>query len=309
MISLNSPGRKRLRSPLHAWSKPKTRYVADGFSRASERRPACLQSRELSRIDRERLLLNGFVQEVMKGWLISSSPDSRDGDSTPWYASFWEFCARYCSRRFGNEWCLSPEESFLLHAEKAVIPPVVIVQSPKGTNHDLSLLFGTSLYDLKQARMPPPAELTLRNGLRLFTPEAALIRVSESFITNNPIETRVVVAGLRDTTELLHLLLAGGHSVIAGRLAGTLRRTGRPDAAREIIATMKATGYDVREIDPFAGQQALGPAPASTAPIVGRMQAMWHSMREKVLEAFPPPPGLPITDRASAGGQLGSKKS
>ena len=39
---------------------------------------------------------NGFLQEVIKGWLISSNPGAREGDSTPWYASFWEFCARYC---------------------------------------------------------------------------------------------------------------------------------------------------------------------------------------------------------------------
>src|SRR2546425_12017600 len=65
------------------------------------------QSNELSRIHRERLLQNGFLQEVIKGWLISSAPGARDGDSTPWYASFWEFCARYCSERFGDEWHLS----------------------------------------------------------------------------------------------------------------------------------------------------------------------------------------------------------
>ncbi len=251
------------------------------------------QSRGLSGIHRRRLLQNGFIQEVMKGWLISSSPDTRDGDSTPWYASFWEFCARYCSQRFGTKWYLSPEQSLLLHAEKTVVPTAVIIQSPKGTNHKLSLLFGASLYDLKQSQMPPAAELTRRNGLRLFTPEAALVRVSASFIASNPIESRVVAASLGDATDLLRLLLAGGHSVVAGRLAGTFRRIGRPDAAGEIIAAMKAAGYDIREVDPFAGQQSLGQAPSGTAPIVGRMQTMWQSMRAKVLEVFPSPPGLP----------------
>ena len=65
------------------------------------------RSDDLSRIHRERLVANGFLQEVMKGWLISSSPSVRTGDSTPWYASFWEFCARYCNDRFGEEWHLS----------------------------------------------------------------------------------------------------------------------------------------------------------------------------------------------------------
>src|SRR5579863_9042246 len=108
------------------------------------------QSKSLGRLHRERLLRNGFVQVVMKGWLISSSPSARDGESTPWYASFWEFCARYGNQRFGDEWHLSPEQSLLLHAEQTVIPSQVIIYSPKGTNHNIGLPFGTSLYDLKQ---------------------------------------------------------------------------------------------------------------------------------------------------------------
>src|SRR5664279_1692508 len=120
------------------------------------------QSKELMRVHRERLLANGFLQEVMKGWLISSSPGARDGDSTPWYASFWEFCARYCAERFGEDWHLSPEQSLLLHAENTVIPAQVIVHTPKGTNNKVSLLFSTSLYDLKQPQLPPVADLTVR---------------------------------------------------------------------------------------------------------------------------------------------------
>src|SRR5580704_9824382 len=78
------------------------------------------QSRELTRVHRERLIKTGFIQEVMKGWLISSNPAAGDGDSTPWYASFWEFCARYCNQRFAKDWCLSPGQSLLLHAQKPV---------------------------------------------------------------------------------------------------------------------------------------------------------------------------------------------
>ena len=68
------------------------------------------RSDDFSRVHRERLVENGFLQDVMKGWLISSSPGARQGDSSPWYASFWEFCARYCRERFGDEWYLSPEQ-------------------------------------------------------------------------------------------------------------------------------------------------------------------------------------------------------
>lgn len=251
-----------------------------------------IQSSELSRVHRERLLENGFLQEVMKGWLISSRPGARAGDSTPWYASFWEFCARYCDQRFGDEWHLSPEQSLLLLAENTVIPKQVVVYSPKGTNHKLDLLFGTSLYDLK-SDMPDTAGLTERNGLRLFSPAAALVKMPESFFGRQPIETQVVLAGLRDASDLLRFLLAGGNSAKAGVLAGALRRIGRPELADEILKVMSAAGYDVRESDPFESTQTFSALPPAVTPIVGRMRAMWKSMRNVVAENFPAAPGLP----------------
>jgi fido (protein-threonine AMPylation protein) len=251
------------------------------------------RSSELSRTHRERLLANGFLQEVMKGWLISSSPGARAGDSTPWHASFWEFCAAYCNDRFGDEWHLSPEQSLFLHAENTVIPAQVVVYSPKGTNNALNLLFGTSLYDLKQAEVPPAADVSVRNALRLFSPAAALVKAPEAFFSRNPIETQVVLASMRDGSDVLRLLLHGGRSAKAGQIAGAYRRTGRGEIADEIVSTMKAAGYDVREADPFAPEQIFGALPVAITPIVGRMRAMWESMRGAVIETFPKAPGLP----------------
>ena len=100
----------------------------------------------------------------MKGWLISSSPDVDPSDTTPWFASFWEFCASYCTARFGETWYLSPEQSLLLHAENTIIPAQAIIYTPRGTNNAVQLLFNTSLYDLKQTNMPPDADLITRTG-------------------------------------------------------------------------------------------------------------------------------------------------
>jgi hypothetical protein len=251
------------------------------------------QSRELSRTHRERLLRNGFLREVMKGWLMSSGPRERAGDSTPWFASFWEFCASYCQDRFDDAWHLSPEQSLLLHAQNTVIPRQVVVYSPTGANHTMDLLFHTSLYDLKQRDMPPAADVSVKDGLRLFSPPAALVKAPEAFFTRNPIETQVVLAGIRDASDVLYHLLNGGRSAKAGQLAGAFRRIGRPRIADEIVKTMKSAGYDVRESDPFTAQQSVGVLPAATAPIVGRMQAMWESMRGAIVETFPRAPGLP----------------
>src|SRR5260370_26040932 len=80
------------------------------------------RSDDLSRVHRERLVENGFLQEVMKGWLISSSPDSQAGESTPCHASFWEFCAHYRDERFGEQWHPAPSQSLYFPDESTVIP-------------------------------------------------------------------------------------------------------------------------------------------------------------------------------------------
>ena len=256
------------------------------------------RSDDLSRVHRERLLENGFLQEVMKGWLISSSPDAQAGESTPWHASFWEFCARYCDERFGDQWHFSPEQSFFLHGERTVIPDQLVVHSPKATNNDVNLLFGTTLYDLKVAEMPPAGALMMRDGLRLFTPAAALVRVPESFFQMYPLEAQVVMASLADASDLLRLLLNGGHSAKAGYLAKAFRQTGRTELADEILRAMKGAGYDVRESSPFEAGQIFRKSSRPTAPIMSRVEMLWESMRGKVIASFPKAPGLPADKEA-----------
>jgi hypothetical protein len=72
-------------------------------------RAAAIRARDLTRTHRERLLKNGFLQEVMKGWYIPSRPEDGKGESTAWYASFWRFAAAYLEHRFHKNWSLSPE--------------------------------------------------------------------------------------------------------------------------------------------------------------------------------------------------------
>ena len=141
--------------------------------------------------------------------------------------------------------------------------------------------------------MPPHADLTTWNGLRLFVPEAALIRVPEAFFARHPVDAQVVLSGVCDATDLLGRLLDGGHSVVAGRLAGALRRLGRATAADEILTVMKRLGYDIRENDPFAPAQTFSTSNRVHAPIVGRLQFMWKAFRQPVIAAFPHAPGLP----------------
>jgi fido (protein-threonine AMPylation protein) len=256
------------------------------------------KSDQLSRVHRERLLRAGFLQQVVRGWLIASSPDSAPGESTRWFASFWEFCARYSEERFAAEWHLSPEQSLLLQVENTVIPPQVIIYSPKGSNNSTSLLFRTSFYDLKETQPPASDDLIVRDGLRLFALEAALIKVPEAFYAAKPIEAQVALASVREPSGLLRRLLDGGNSVVAGRLVGAFRRVGRTDVADEIRAAMTGAGYAIREADPFVPGHEFGKLAPAVAPIVGRIHSIWDSMRGAALRVFPPAPGPPADRQA-----------
>jgi hypothetical protein len=258
------------------------------------------QSKEFGRVHRERLVKNGFLREVLKGWLITTSPGTDTGDTTPWYTSFWEFCAQYCEKRFGTDWNLSPEQSLLLHVENTVVPTQILVYAKKGANNLTNLPFGTSILDLKQkAKLRPvPRDLILKDGLRLFNPTAALVKVSEHFFRHSSIAAQVALNSVRDPSELLGRLLEGGHSGIASRLAGAFRRVRRDSVADQIVKTMRSAGYDVRELDPFAPQLRLAALAPGVPPVVGRIRALWDSTREVVLEVAPASPGLPKNKKA-----------
>lgn len=74
-----------------------------------------IRSADLSRTYRQRLVQNGFLEEVINGWYVPTRPDQPLGESTAWYASFWQFCAAYLNHLKGQDWCLSPEQSIALH--------------------------------------------------------------------------------------------------------------------------------------------------------------------------------------------------
>jgi fido (protein-threonine AMPylation protein) len=253
---------------------------------------AAIRAGDMSRTHRERLMANGFLQEVIKGWYIPSRPDEKKGESTAWYASFWRFAAVYLETRFGKTWSLSPEQSLSLHGGNWTVPRQLAVRSPKGKNNVTKLPHGTSLLDLKAALLPPAAREE-KDGLRLYALEAALIECSPQYFSSHATDARAAMAMIRDASGLLARLLEGGHSTIAGRLAGAFRNGGRERIADEIVKTMSAAGYTVRETDPFNDRPALALPAREASPYVNRIRLLWPKMREPVIARFPKAPGLP----------------
>jgi fido (protein-threonine AMPylation protein) len=251
-----------------------------------------IRSGDMTRTHRERLVRNGFLQPVMKGWYIPARPDETAGESTAWYASFWDFCAAYLTSRFGKKWSLSPEQSLLLHAGNHCVPEQLLVRASKSRNQITELLHGTSLLEVR-AILPAEKDTDVKDALRLFSLPAALVACSPNFYRQYATDARAVLAMIRDASEVLDRILEGGHSTIAGRLAGAFRNLGRDRIADNIIKTMQAAGYTVRENDPFEHETPVILTARDRSPYVNRMRLMWEAMRGPVIESFPPAPGLP----------------
>ncbi|WP_316979906.1 Fic family protein [Shumkonia mesophila] len=264
----------------------------DALRQLQNRGVVAIRAVDLSRVNRERLLNNGFIQEVMKGWYIPARPDETAGESTTWYASFWAFCAAYLRERFGTEWSLSPEQSLSLHAGNYAVPRQLLVRSPKARNRATALPHGTSVFDMRAA-LPSEKDVEEREGLRLFSLPAALIASASGFFASNSTDARAVLATVRDGSEVLNRLLEGGHSTIAGRLAGAFRNVGRDRIADDILKTMRSAGYAVREQDPFASRIDLVFPRREASPYAARIRLMWQQMRDTAIERFPAPVGQP----------------
>lgn len=249
---------------------------------------------ELARGDREILLRARYLKPVIRGWYIPSRPDEADGDTTAWYAGMREFIAGYAQERFGNRWHVNPEQSLLLHSGERSLPRQVQLWAAKGTNQTVDLPHGCSLFIYKAPDILPASPATDCGGLRLVDLPAALLASSPTFYVQNPLAAQIALVSLRDTSEVLRMLLSGTRSSIGGRIAGGLRAVGRTSLADEMLGALRGAGYAVTEVNPFEKPlPPLRPGGRPESPHVHRLRLMWAAMRDQVIAAFPPAPGKP----------------
>ena len=241
---------------------------------------------------RELLQKNGFLKEVSKGWYIAADPGEKPGETTAWFMSYWDFCAKYLNHKYNDIWCLSADQSLLLHTGNRSVPSQLLVRSPKGNNHPTPLPHGTSLFNFK-ADLPESKHILIENGLNIYNLQASIIYSTPTLYTRNAIDARTALSLIRDSSELLPILIENGHTTIAGRLAGAFRNMERDKIADDIIQTMRQVGYDVREEDPFQEKLAIKLSTRERSPYVNRIRLMWAGMRQQILEAFPTSPGIP----------------
>lgn len=244
-----------------------------------------IKSSDLSRSHLKRLIDKNFLKPIIKGWYVVTDPTALPGDSTSWYASYWHFIARYANERYGNEWCLSPEQSISIYSGATTIPNQVIIRSLKANNKTQDLLPPTSIFNL-QATIPETIVSDNRYKVNLYTLPEAIIMCSPVMYKNDSLSMRTAIAQINNSSELLSLLVDKGLTLRAGRLAGAFRNIGRESIANDILSTMKRLGYDIREEDPFENTSTFQISPS---PYATRLNLMWQEMRTLVLQHFDRP--------------------
>ena len=240
---------------------------------------------------KHRLLLKkyGFIREVSKGWYIATDPTEKEGETTAWYSAYWDFVAAFLNYKYGNNWCISADQSLLLHAGNNTVPKQLIVRSPKANNKPSPLPFDTSVFNYK-TNIPTEELIVVENEMRFYNKQAALIYCSPAIYITNAIDVRAILSTIRNASEVLHILLLKEHITIAGRLAGAFRNMGQDKIANEIIETFKQADYDIREQDPFTHTLPLALPHRERSPYANRIRLMWSEMRETVIKIFPNPP-------------------
>jgi hypothetical protein len=276
---------------------PAPRRLANALSalkRFQDAGKVVLRASDLSRGQREILSANGFLRLVVKGWYMPSRPGDAVGDTTSWYAAMRDFIRGYCDSRFGEAWHVSPDYSVLLHAGNTSFPKQVVVHAPRAKNGLLPLPDDCSLLDYQAKDFVPRDRIERVEGLQVLTLPLALLRVPEVFFRTYPDDAQIALYRLPDASELNRELLAGGHSVVAGRLAGAFRAVGREPLANDILGAFRVAGYTVTATNPFDAPVAHGAGARTSSPYVLRMRLLWERMRGAVVPLFPPEPGRPV---------------
>ena len=228
----------------------------------------------------------------MKGWYIASRPDETAGDSTPWYASFWDFCAAYLTDRFGPGGAC-PQSSRFCSSAGTAVPAPAYVRSPKGGNQPTSASSWYVLVDIRSG--PASKKRTDRRAggpapfFRTVGAWAELLRIS---IRSHPTDARAAV--VHDPGRVGSIGAACWKAVnLSPAARGAFRNIGRARIADDILEGMRAAGYTVRENDPFEAQSTFTIPARERSPYVNRIRLMWQAMREPVMKCFRRLPDCP----------------
>ena len=248
----------------------------------------------LSPSKRAVLVRAGFLSPIMKGWYLAERPDKQIGESDIWYANFWPFVSEYLEANFKDEYCLSAEHSLRLLTADSTIPASVVVMVKKSTSYSIKLKRDTSIAIYSDTKtFPSDNDRTKVKDVWVMSMPEAIARIGETFVKKNGTTISTALRTV-DKTALTRKLLNGGHSTIAGWVAGGWRTFEFANDADQLTRLMNLGGFKVTERNPFSEEfRALTPWVPTRTPAALRIEGLWAAMRGTVSKIFGAPPAEP----------------
>lgn len=242
---------------------------------------------QLTNANRLLLLKAGYLREILKGWYFVSDPTADTGDTTPFFANFWEYLTRYLSERFGPDYCLTAEHSLLRHAQYNVIPKTVNVLLAVNQSQVQPLAFGhtVALFPGKST-FPTPDQQVAIHGLRCMTIPHCLVNLPPRHFTAYGREVQIVMAQMQDPGALAALVDVNRAGL--SRILSAYRQIGRGDFADSVLDQLKGLGIPLRSDDmPFDATPVFALGQPGRSPLYARVRALWEQHREAVAACKP----------------------
>lgn len=230
----------------------------------------------------KRLTQNGYLEQIIKGWYMPTKP-GMEGDTTVWYTSYWHFIVAYATYRFGEDWCLTPEESLDFYAGETASPHQLILRSTKASNNIIRLRHSDSLLDII-ASIPKQVYIEPQYGLRLYPLAEALAFCTPTYYSKSAVNARTCLLMVDSADDILKVVADEGNSSRASRLVGALRNVGREEMAQRILDYMTKIGHTIRQEDPFEDKlESIPESRRFISPYAIRIRLMWKQMKRQIL--------------------------
>jgi fido (protein-threonine AMPylation protein) len=242
---------------------------------------------QISNDARLLLLKTGYLREILKGWYFVSDPTAAAGDTTPFYANFWEYLARYLGDRFGADYCLTAEQSLLRHAQYNVIPRTVNVMLAVNQSQVQNLVFGhtIALYP-GNASFPALEHQHMLQNLRCMSVPYCLVNLPPRYFAVHAREVQIVMTQINDPGALAALVDVNRAGLT--RLLSAYRQVGRIDFVNKVLDQLKGLDIQIRtEERPFDAEVFTSLGSPERTPLYYRVHMLWAQHRESVLKLRP----------------------
>ena len=246
-----------------------------------------VRGKQIKNATRVLLLERGYLREILKGWYFVSDPLAEPGDTTPFFANYWEYLASYLTERFGNNYCLTAEHSLLRQAHHNVIPKQVNVMLAVNQSQIQELAFGHSvaLYPGGKS-FPAPADQETLMGVRCMSAPYCLVMLNPRYFKDYAREVQIVMGKLGDPSTIAALVDINATGV--ARLVSAYRRIGRNEFAEGILRQLTGLKTTLNiDDDPFAGEPVYQLGTPGRSPLYNRIKVLWAQHREAVLATRP----------------------